>query len=149
MVALCCKVSRLTSGWAPRAGAIPGFSSACPEWSPAFSKGTAIATSAPIAVSSSGDNTIVAGVTGYAVRVLGYVLAFSGTVNAEWMSGTGGGATALSGLLYGVANSGVCAPVVEENARGWFQTASGQGLNLNLSGAVAVGGHVLYELVAT
>jgi hypothetical protein len=100
-----------------------------------------------ISASSSGDNTIVAAVANYYIRVLGYVVVFSGTVNAKWMSDTGGGAVALSGLLYGVANSGVSAPVVSENARGWFQTAGGKALNLNLSGATAVGGHVLYELV--
>lgn len=103
---------------------------------------------APIAASSSGDNSIVSGVAGFAIRVIGYVLSFSGTVNAKWMSDTGGGAVALSGLLYGVADTQVVAPATDQTARGWFQTASGKALNLNLSGAVAVGGHVVYELVS-
>jgi hypothetical protein len=108
--------------------------------------------SAVIAASSSGDNVVVAGVAGYAVRVLSYTLSFSAAVNAKWMSDTGGGAVALSGsgLHYGVGTSPapVVVPAPGPNARGLFQTAAGKALNLNLSGAVPVGGQVLYELAA-
>jgi hypothetical protein len=106
------------------------------------------AQSAVIAASASGDNTVVAAVAGFAIRVIGYNLSFSGTVNAKWMSDTGGSAVALSGLIYGIADTQNALGDVGLNARGWFQTAAGKALNLNLSGAVAVGGHVLYELVA-
>jgi hypothetical protein len=107
------------------------------------------ALSAPITAAASGDNVVVAAVPGYAIRVIGYVLDFLGTVNAQWKSDVGGGAVALSGLLSGVsASAPVVAPAVAANARGWFQTASGKALNLNLSAAVAVGGHLLYELIA-
>jgi hypothetical protein len=107
-----------------------------------------MALSAVISASASGDNTVVAAVPGYAIRVVGYVLTFSAAVNARWMSDVGGGAVALSGLLYGVGTGPppVAAPEMAFAARGWFQTAPGKALNLNLSGAVAVGGHVLYEL---
>src|SRR5215471_1579119 len=106
--------------------------------------------SAPITASASGDNTVVTAVAGYAIRVIGYCLTFSAAVNARWMSDVGGGAVALSGLLYGVGTGppAVSASDVGVNGRGWFQTAAGKALNLNLSGAVAVGGHVLYELVS-
>jgi len=108
------------------------------------------ALSAPITASASGDNTIVAAVPNFAIRVIGYCLTFSAAVNAKWMSDVGGGAVALSGLLYGVgaAPIPVNLPDVGTNARGWFQTAAGKALNLNLSGAVAVGGHVVYEMVS-
>ena len=108
---------------------------------------------ASIAASSNGDNTIVSAVAGFSIRVISYVLSFStGTVNAKWMSGTGGGATALTGLIYGPLAAGasqtVVAPANDGNARGWFQTDGGKALNLNLSAGVAVGGHVVYELVS-
>lgn len=94
---------------------------------------------AAVAAASSGNNTIVAAVTSKKIRVLAAKLSFSGTVNAKWQSGAGG--TDLTGLTYGVAN------VVDSyafNPLGHFETASGVLLNLNLSGAVAVGGYVVY-----
>jgi hypothetical protein len=103
--------------------------------------------SAPITASASGDNVVVAAVPGFAVRVIGYVLSFSGLVNARWMSDVGGGAVGLSGLIYGAAQAGAAAAAVGDNARGWFQTAVGKALNLNLSTNVPVGGHVLYETI--
>lgn len=103
--------------------------------------------SVAIAASSSGANTIVAAVTGKRIRVLGYVLSFSGTVNAKFTDGTND----LTGLLYGVADTAIsapCVPPVMGSQPGWFDTAAqGAALILNLSGAVAVGGHVLYDLV--
>jgi hypothetical protein len=107
-----------------------------------------MALSAPITASASGDNVIIAAVPGYAIRVIGYVLSFAAAANARWMSDVGGGAVALSGLIYGGVASAATASAVGANARGWFQTLSGKALNLNLSAAVAVGGHVLYEMVS-
>lgn len=93
---------------------------------------------AAIAASSSGDNTLVSGVGSKKLRVLSYVLMSNGTVNAKFQSSTGGD---ISGLLYMVANTGASSgfsPV------GHFQTVAGEDLQLNLSGAVAVGGHLTY-----
>lgn len=103
-----------------------------------------------IAASSNGDNQLVAGVAGRRIRVVGYVLSFSGAVNAKFTDGAGG--TALTGLLYGLGTAPlpVVAPVVPPvvgSSQGWFATSQGNDLTLNLSGGVAVGGHVLYELV--
>ena len=107
------------------------------------------ALTAPITASASGDNVVVAGMPNYAIRVLGYVISFAGAVNARWMSDVLGGAVALTGQLTGVAaGTNITASVVGANARGWFQTAPGKALNLNLSGAVQVNGHVLWELVS-
>ena len=106
--------------------------------------------STPITASASGDNLIVAGVPNFAIRVIGYCLTFSAAVNARWMSDVGGGAVALSGLLYGVGTAPLPVSLGDAgvNARGWFTAGVGKALNLNLSGAVVVGGHVLYELVS-
>jgi hypothetical protein len=93
------------------------------------------AQSAPITTSANGDNVVVAAVPGYAILVIGYNLMFSGAVNAQWFSDVGGGAVALSGLLYGIGTTP--APIalgdVGSNARGWFQTAPGKALNLKTS----------------
>ena len=92
---------------------------------------------AAIAASSSGDNSVVSAVTGKKIRVLAYALVASGAVNAKWRSAT----TDKTGLLYLVANTGVA---TANSPVGLFETAVNEALNLNLSGAVAVGGHLVY-----
>lgn len=92
---------------------------------------------AAISCSSSGNNEIVAAVTSKKIRVLNYVLVASAAVNAKWRSASND----KSGLLYMAANTGASSgfsPV------GHFETVAGEALNLNLSGATAVGGHVAY-----
>jgi len=101
--------------------------------------GVSTAKFAPIAVSSSGNNTLVAAVTGKKIRVLGYNLIANGSVNAKFQSGAGG--TDLTGLKYLVVNSGIS---VGYTPTGWFETAAATLLNLNLSAAVAVGGELIY-----
>lgn len=95
---------------------------------------------AKIAASSSGDNTLVAAVSSKKIRVLAYNLMGNGAVNAKFQSGAAG--TDLTGLKYiAAAGGGICAPY---NPAGWFETAATTLLNLNLSGAVAVGGELTY-----
>jgi hypothetical protein len=95
---------------------------------------------AAIAASASGNNTLVAAVTGKKIRVLAYNIIGNGAVNAKFQTGAGG--TDLTGLKYiAAAGGGICAPF---NPAGWFETAAGALLNLNLSGAVAVGGELVY-----
>lgn len=94
---------------------------------------------AAIAAASSGNNTLVAAVTSKKIRVLAIAFMANGTVNGKFQSGAGG--TDLSGLFYMVANTGAVLPF---NPAGWYETASGVLLNLNLSGAIAVGGCLTY-----
>ena len=106
--------------------------------------------SAVISASSNGDNTLVAAVTNRRIRVLGFVLTFSGAVNAKFTDGAAG--SALTGLLYGVGTAPIpvtapCVPPVVGSQPGWFATSQGNALVLNLSSGVAVGGFVLYDLV--
>lgn len=92
---------------------------------------------ADIASSASGDNEVVAAVPGKKIRVLAYTIIASGDVDVKWRSA----ATDLTGVMPFTINSGVAhgyAPV------GYFETASGEALNLNLSDAVAVGGYLVY-----
>ena len=95
---------------------------------------------AAIAVSSSGANQIVAASAGNKIRVVAYNYMANGTVNVKWQSA----ANDKTGLAYLVVNTGKVVPFCPV---GWFETNSGEALNLNLSGAVAVGGEVVYVLV--
>jgi hypothetical protein len=92
-----------------------------------------------ISASSNGNNTIVAATTGKKIRVLALILSFSAAVNAKFQSGAGG--TDKTGLFYGTTNTQIVLPY---NKLGWFETAAGALLNLNLSGAVPVGGCLTY-----
>lgn len=99
---------------------------------------------AVIAASSSGDNELVAAVTGKKIRVLAYcIVGNDAAVTARFESGAGG--TALSGQMkLGTAlatNFGFAAGF---NPAGWFETAEGQNLNLELSAAQSVAGHLTY-----
>jgi hypothetical protein len=93
---------------------------------------------ATIAVSSSGDNSIVASVSSKKIRVLSLKLTTNGAVNAKWRSAT----TDITGLSYlAAAGDGEVLPF---NPLGWFETAVTSALQVNLSAAVAVGGHLTY-----
>lgn len=96
---------------------------------------------AVITTSASGATAIVAAVTGKKIRVIAYSVVANAAVNVKWQSGT----TDVTGLKYLAANGGI---VQGYNPAGWFQTASAEALNINLSGAVAVGGEVVYVEVA-
>jgi len=96
---------------------------------------------APINASASGDNTIVAAISGKRIRVVNYFMIAANAVNATWKSGS---SASLSGALPLVANVGGVCP---EAVLGWLITTAGEALVLNLSGAVLVAGHIacVYE----
>lgn len=101
---------------------------------------------ANIAIGSSGDNTIVAAVTGKKIRVISGFLVGSGDVNAYFVDGAN---NALAGDgsngIDLTANSGF---TLNFNPVGWFETASGQSLDINLDGAVSVAGALTYIEIA-
>lgn len=104
--------------------------------------------SVAINASASGDNTLVAAAVGKRIRVFGFLLSFSGSVNAKFTDGAAG--STIAGLFYGAADVQVqapCVPPVMGSQPGWFATSQGNALVLNLSAATAVGGVVLYDLV--
>jgi hypothetical protein len=96
---------------------------------------------ATISASASGDNTVVAAVVGKKIRVNNYLIVAAAAVSATWKSGA---STSKSGALPLAANGGVAAPGDEKTR--WFETAPGEALVLNLSGAVLVAGHVTYTV---
>lgn len=90
-----------------------------------------------ISDAASGSNEVVAAVTGKKIRVLAYTLITDDAVTATWRSA----ANAISGAMEFAANGGASpafCPV------GHFETVAGEALNINLSGAVGVRGHLTY-----
>jgi hypothetical protein len=90
-----------------------------------------------VAASSSGNNEIVAAVTGTIIVVTNYKLVASGTVSAKWRSAN----TDLEGA---VSMSDTGGAFASDPVHGVLETVAGEALNLNLSGAVAVNGHITY-----
>lgn len=95
-----------------------------------------------IAASTSGDNTLVAAVTGKKIVVVSGMLIAAAAVTVRFESGAGG--TALTGQMALPANGGFVLPY---DPAGHFMTASGTLLNLELSGAIAVAGYLNYILI--
>lgn len=96
---------------------------------------------APITASSSGATTIVAAVTAKQILVVGFTLTASAAVNAKWQSHTT--TATATGLYYflGAASAPLPAGFMPV---GHFATVAGEALDINLSGAVAVGGSLTY-----
>ena len=96
-----------------------------------------------IDANTSGDNLIVAAVPTKQLLVLAYNFVSNGAVNAHWRSNS----TAITGPMYmDAASKG---KVCGYNPKGWFKTAAGEALNLNLSAAIAVGGEITYVELTT
>lgn len=92
-----------------------------------------------VAVSTSGNNGLSISAVSKKIRVLAANVTASAAVNFKWRSATAGD---LTGLTYcDAAGTGVVLPY---NPVGWFETTAGEDLQINLSGAVAVGGHITY-----
>lgn len=98
---------------------------------------------ATVATSASGATTIVATPTaGQTIRVVAINLVANGAVNVKWQSHVT--PTDLTGLAYLAANGGYILPY---NPAGWFEANISEALDINLSGAVAVGGSITYFLL--
>jgi len=97
---------------------------------------------AVIVASNSGVTNVVAATSGKKIRVLRWSLTAAAAVNFKWQSHVT--PTDLTGLYYTGITGGISeayCPV------GHFQTISGEALDINLSGSVAVGGSLTYVLV--
>lgn len=97
---------------------------------------------AAISAASSGDNTLVAAVSGKKIKVLGLILIVAGDVDVAFESGASG--TALTGDMSLAADgNGFILPMAPPGYH-WFETAAGALLNLELSGAVQASGCLVY-----
>lgn len=93
---------------------------------------------AVISAASATDNEIVAAVASKKIRVLSYALVCAAANTVTWKSATAGN---ISGSMSFAANGGISAP---ENKYGHFQTTAGEALELTLSAAEQVSGHLTY-----
>jgi hypothetical protein len=95
---------------------------------------------AAIDAATSGDNTLVAAVTGKKIRVLACLITMTGTaVTIRFESGAGG--TALTGQMTPAQGQSFVLPY---NPHGWCETAAGSLLNLELGGAQSADGVLNY-----
>jgi len=98
---------------------------------------------AVVNASASGSNTVVAAVANKRIRVLSYVIIAAGDVSVTWQSAS----TAISGVMALAANGGAApaaGQAVPAGLIGQFETNQGEALTMNLSAAIAVGGHLTY-----
>lgn len=97
---------------------------------------------AVVDAATSGDNTIVAARAGQRIRVLAAFLIMTGTaVTIRFESDAGG--QALTGQMTPSQGGGFVLPY---SPVGWFETAVGGALNLELGGAQSVDGCLVYEV---
>lgn len=96
-----------------------------------------------ISGATSGNNTLVAAVTGKKIKVLSLYLLAAGAVTVRFEDGASG--TALSGVMSVAANGGIVLPA---NNAAWFETTAATLLNMELGGAVQVSGGLSYIEVA-
>ena len=95
---------------------------------------------AAIDAASSGDNTLVAAVSGKKIRVLALFITMTGTlVTIRCEDGADG--TALTGQMGPTAGQTIVLPF---NPVGWFETSAATLLNMELSGAQSVDGALTY-----
>jgi hypothetical protein len=96
---------------------------------------------AAINASSSGNNTVISAVASKQIVVISYDFVCAGAVTVTWESS---GGSIIGGPQSYAANSGINGG---ENLHGHFETVRGEGLVLDLSGAVQVGGKLSYVLI--
>lgn len=127
-----------------------GRIAASPETTTVYEGTTALTPKfAKISAASSGENTLVTGVSSKKIRVLSLCLVGVGTaVNIHFKDAASGNAIFADGTnpipidKSGAAGAGGL--VLGYNPLGWFQTAASGALILNLSGAQAVAGSLTY-----
>jgi hypothetical protein len=92
-------------------------------------------------VAAMGQTVLVVGVAGYVVELINCILLTNGAVQVTFEDANG---TDRMGPM-SMQNNGILP--LSASLPGWIRTASGQGLAINLSAAVQVGGSITYRLV--
>ena len=96
---------------------------------------------AVIATAASGDTQLVAAPgANKKIRVHAYTIVCDGAVAVKFRTGT---SADLTGAMSFAANGGVSPPWVQP---GHFDCVVNEALNINLSGAVGVRGHLTYSI---
>lgn len=127
-------------GWLDGSGKLQAVSAANPL--PTSSSGSSALTTTSVPIQLSASGTLVALVALKSIRVIALSLMASGNVNVKFQSHVS--PTDLTGLYYLIANTGFVLPY---NPSGWFQSLSGEALDINLSAGIAIGGVLTYVAV--
>lgn len=97
---------------------------------------------AAVSAASSGNNTVVAAVSGEKIKVLSVILIVSGDVDVRLESDADG--TALTGVMSLASDgNGFVLPPAPIGLH-WVETVAGELLNLELSDAIQVSGCITY-----
>jgi len=92
---------------------------------------------AVIAASSSGNNVMVAAHATKKTVLVSLFMVVTADVTVKFQRAT----TDITGAMPILAKSGL---VLNPNAAGWFETGTNEALNINLGGAIVVGGAINY-----
>ena len=95
-----------------------------------------------VPIETASTMTLVIGTPGRQIVVLDCWFVCSANVNVKFQTSTG--LVDLTGYAYCIQNGGVVLPF---SAGGWFATAPGDSLIINLAGGVPIGGSLTYTLV--
>lgn len=93
-----------------------------------------------------GDNAIVPAVAGKRIKVLHYTVGCDQNIDIYWKSNS----TRISGPIFLAASTSLSAGYGASSPAGlvaMLETGVGEALNLNLSGAKTVGGHITYLVI--
>lgn len=92
-------------------------------------------------ISTSGDNTILSAATGFRYRVRRVIIRAAATVTARFKSG----ANNMSGAIPFAANQELLLDEAFADQSPWMTTNTSEALIINLGGAVAVTGVIVYD----
>jgi hypothetical protein len=90
-----------------------------------------------------GDNILVAAVPGQVIRVYRFLASVGGAVNLKFYSNPSPTNPLTGTFILTASGSSIMLPPAPGQAS-WFETQSGQSLNLNASAAVNLGGILSY-----
>lgn len=102
-----------------------------------------LADGVPAFVTLAASGQVVAAQAGFKIRVYGFILSALAATALKFQSSTGN--TDISLTMSMAATSGFVVP--QCGNQGWFETAVGDALNLNMAVATTVGVQVIYALV--
>ena len=97
-----------------------------------------------IDINSSGQNIIIAANATKKIKLLSYTFVSDGAVNIKFQSGN----TDLTGAMNFTSNGGISSPIGNPGSGWLMETAVNQSLNINLSAAIGLRGHISFFMEA-
>ena len=104
-----------------------------------------MAVSIPIDYNTSGAHTLVSGIAGRKIRVIGYFLASAGTLTVQFTDSIPTNLTGVMSITSGQMHSPGAFGHGDLDKHWWFETSPGADLIINYSASVQCGGYLHYE----